>query len=98
MKATEIIALYTKGEKTLEETNEALKEIGAGFYLNPEKNTIAPDEVGRFGLLDTGTGYMDKVEVKDGELVNADCGEMFALCLIGGKTYKVEGKKLTEEV
>lgn len=98
MKATEIIALYTAGEKTLVETNAALKEIGAGFHLNPEKNVIKPEEVGRFGLLDTGTNTLDKVEVKDGELVNVDCGEMFALCLLNGKIYKVEGKKLMEEV
>ena len=98
MKSTEIIALYTSGEKTLEETNAALYEIRAGFHLNPEKNVIKPDEVGRYGLLDTGTATLDKVEVKDGELVNCDCGEMFALCIFNGKTYKVEGKKLTEEV
>lgn len=96
MKTTEIIALYTAGEKTLEETNAALYEIRAGFHLNPERNTIQPDEVGRFGLLDTGTKTLDKVEVKDGELVNCDCGEMYALCIFNGKTYKVEGKKLVE--
>jgi hypothetical protein len=98
MKATEIIALYTSGEKTLEETNAALYEIRAGFHLNPEKNVIKPDEVGRYGLLDTGTATLDKVEIKDGELVNADMGGMYALCLFNGKTYRVVGKKLMEEV
>ena len=96
MKATDIIAKYTSGEKTLDETNVALKEIHAGFHLNPEKNTIAPDEVGRYGLLDTGTATFDKVEVMDGELVNCDLHGMYALCLFGGKTYRVEGKKLVE--
>ena len=98
MKATEIIALYTKGEKTLEETNAALYEIRAGFHLNPERNTIKEDERDRFGLLDTGTGHMDKVEIKDGKLVNNDMGSMYALCLFNGKIYRVIGDKLTEEV
>ena len=70
MKATEIIAKYTSGEKTLEETNAALYEIRAGFHLNPERNTIKEDEVGRFGLLDTGTATLDKVEIKDGKLTD----------------------------
>ena len=105
MKATEIIALYTKGEKTLEETNAALYEIRAGFHLNPERNTIKEDEIGRFGLLDTGTATLDKVEIKDGKLVNNDgklvnndMGSMYALCLFNGKTYRVIGDKLMEEV
>ena len=98
MKATEIIALYTKGEKTLEETNAALYEIRAGFHLNPERNTIKEDEIGRFGLLDTGTTTLDKVEIKDGKLVNNDMGSMYALCLFNGKTYRVIGDKLMEEV
>lgn len=98
MKATEIIAKYTSGEKTLVETNAALYEVHAGFHLNPERNTIAPDEVGRYGLLDTGTATLDKVEVKDGKLVNCDLNGMYALCLFNGKTYKVEGNQLTKEV
>ena len=98
MKVREIIAAYTDGKKTLEETNAALKEIRAGFHLDPTRNAIADDEVGRFGLLDTGTSTLDKVEIRDGELVNCDCGDMYAMCLFNGKTYKVNGKKLIEEV
>ena len=90
----EILAAYTAGEATLEDTNAALKELNANVHLNPDKNTIAPNEVGRFGLLDTGTGTLDKVEVKDGKLVGCDCGEMYALCILEGKTYKVRGDVL----
>lgn len=97
MRSTDIIRKYTAGEATLEETNAALKEYKTGLQLNPEKNVIHADEVGRFGLLDTGTGSLDKVEVKDGHLVNADCGEMFALCMFAGKTYTVKGTALVEE-
>ena len=98
MKSAEIVLAYTAGEKTLEEANAALYEVRAGFHLNPERNTIKEDEIGRFGLLDTGTATLDKVEIKDGKLVNNDMGSMYALCLFNGKTYRVIGDKLMEEV
>lgn len=96
MKSTEIIRKYTAGEASLEETNAALMEIRAGFHLDPQRNEIKPDEVGRFGLLDTGTGSLDKVEVRDGKLIGANMGEMFALCIIGDKVYEVQGDTLVE--
>ena len=94
---TEIIRDYSQGKTTLESANAALKTAGAGFHLDPARNTITPDEVGRFGLLDTGTGTLDKVEVKDGKLANMDCGEMTAYCFVGGVCYKVKGRELVEE-
>lgn len=97
MNITEIIGKYTAGEATLEDTNKALKEEGATFHLGPDRNTIADGERERFGLLDTGTGSLDKVEIKDMELANMDCGDMYALCTFNGKTYKVKGKKLVEK-
>lgn len=99
-KFTEIIGLYTKGEKTLVETNEALAAAGAGFHLDITKHNLTPAEIVEktAGLLDTGTGSFDKVKVdlEKMELVNCDCGNMFALCLIAGETYKVDGKKLVK--
>ena len=96
MKATEIIAKYTHGETTLEETNAKLREIRAGVYLDPKKHVILPGEEARFGLLDTGTGTFDKVEIKDGKLVNVDCGDMYALVILDGRTYRVQGNTLVE--
>lgn len=107
MKITEIISKYTEGMATLEETNAALAEISAGLHLESGKNALTEDEIEEttaetaatasgWGLLDTGTGTLDKVEVRDGELVDTDCGEMYALCLIGGKTYRVHGTALAE--
>lgn len=96
MTNTEIILAYTAGEKTLEETNAALKENGAGYHLNPGKNTIPPDEVGRYGLLDTGTGSLDKVEIKDGKVLGFDAGEMVAFVLFNGNIYRVQGDTLVE--
>ena len=111
MKINDIIAKYTAGEATLEETNASLKEAGADgkYHLDPGKNALTeaeirattvgtyPNMANGWGLLDTGTGSLDKVEVRGGRLVNMDCGEMYALCLIAGKTYKVRGAVLAEE-
>lgn len=96
MTINEIIAKYTNCEATLDETNEALKGMGVGFHLEPNRNEIKPEEEDSFGLLDTGTGTLDYVEVKNLELVNCDCGDMYALCIFNGKTYRVHGKKLEE--
>lgn len=105
---TEIISKYTSGEATLEETNEALQEAQTGYYLDPNKNTITeaemrqttvghfPDQANGWGMLDTGTGSMDKVQVKNGELVNMDCGNTYAILFIAGKQYEVEGRKVVE--
>ena len=96
MTNTEILRAYTKGEKTLIETNEALKANGAGYHLDPHKHDLTPDEIlnGSAGLLDTGTGTLDKVLIQGDELVNCDCGEMVAFVFVNGEYYKVEGKKI----
>lgn len=109
MKETnEAILKYTRGESTLEETNAALEAAGSGFRIDPGKNELTeaeiaetsvgetPAEANGMGLLDTGTGTLDKVYVEDGKLVDNDVGEMYALLLIGGKVYHVEGNTLTE--
>lgn len=97
MNINEIIGKYTAGEATLEDTNKALKAEGAAFHLDPDRNTIADDERERFGLLDTGTGSLDKVEIAGMKLVNCDVGDMYALCTFNGQTYKVKGTKLVEK-
>ena len=95
---TEILAGYTAGKTTVEETNAALKEAGARFHLDPEKNVIKPEEVGKYGLLDTGTGTLDKVELaEDGRHLVYGCGEMRALCFVGGKVYEVQDTELAEK-
>lgn len=96
MNITEILRKYTSGEYDANETNKALKESGSDLFIDPGKNVLKPDEFATHGLLDTGTGSLDKVEVKDGHLVNCDCGEMLAFCYFNGKTYKVEGTALVE--
>ena len=91
-----ILKQWVDGEKTLEETNEALK--GTGIYINPDKQKIAEGEgavycedlskINGYGLLDTGTGTLDKVKIKNGKLVDS-IGNMAALVLVGDVHYKV---------
>ena len=106
-KITDIINKYTAGAATLEETNAALAELGADIHLEPGKHELTAEETAAakadtaatangYGLLDTGTGTLDKVQVENGRLVDCDCGEMYALCMIAGHTYKVRGTALVE--
>lgn len=60
-----------------------------------KKLTINVEDI---GLLDTGTGSYDVVEVKDGVLQNCDCGEMKAYCYYHGKCYEVYGDKLGKAI
>lgn len=89
-----IIAKYTAGKATLEETNADLWQLGVDLRLNPAANTIQPDEVGLYGLLDTGTGTLNKVRVEQGKLVDTNCGEMPAMLMFGGHVYTVVGDVL----
>lgn len=108
MNINEILTKYTTGEANLADTNAALKEAGADVHLDPRKNALTEDEklattVGWYpsqangwGLLDTGTGTLDKVEVRGGHLVNCDMGESYALLIIAGRTYYIQGTVLTD--
>jgi len=76
----EILSKYTSGETDLEESNAALREAGASFHLDPERNTLTeveirnttigayPNMANGWGLLDTGIGSLDKVHVMAGKL------------------------------
>ena len=105
-KITDIIHEYAGGTKTLDEANEALREAGAGFSIKPDKQQITPEEMMQgdqrngFGLLDTGTGSFDKVEVKDMQLVVHDASCAGGLFKFNGKWYSVaeDGKTLSEVV
>lgn len=85
-----ILRDYTSGETTLEETNAALADAGAGVTLDPEKNTIKPGEENAYGLMDTGTGTLDKVRIKGGKLVHS-VGTMSARVYWKGMCYDVTG-------
>lgn len=100
----DILCSYTQGFASLEQTNEDLKTADAGFHLDPSKNDLTSDEIAEtrtcpvvegWGLLDSGTGSLDKVQVLGGELLHG-MGDAFALLFIGGKRYKVHDTSLEE--
>lgn len=111
----EILKDYTAGEVDLEETNAALAEVGAGYHLDPGRNEITeenrretivgyyPNQANGWGLLDTGTGTLDKVHVVDGrleypvnEILRDGKPNMTAYLTICGKVYEVMGDRLVE--
>lgn len=109
----EILADYTSGKAIPEETNAALKEIGCPLTINPGKNELTEadirattvgyylDMANGYGLLDSGTGSMEKVHVTSGTLdyaineVQPDGStNMLAYVYICGKVFEVFGDKL----
>lgn len=112
---TDIIRDYSAGEASLEEVNAALAEAGSGLRLDPGRNVLTEQELAEtvagetaeeadgWGLLDTGTGSLDKVRVTRGRLdfaVNDEDGvrtcKHLAYVLIGGRRYQVFGDRLGE--
>ena len=117
MTINEIINDYTSGKTPVEETNAALKEANAGFHFEPGQNTLTaeeiadtvggprPEDADGWGLLDTGTGSLDKVHVEHGVLTGGAINQvredgsttMTAYVHIGGYTYEVYGDALGYE-
>lgn len=117
MTINEIINDYTSGKTPVGETNAALKEAGAGFHFEPGQNTLTAEEIAAtvggprpedadgWGLLDTGTGSLDKVHVEHGVLTGGAINPvredgsttMTAYVHIGGYTYEVYGDALGYE-
>lgn len=103
IKIEAIMKGYTSGEKNVDETNAALKAIDAGFTLNIYKNAISTEEAAQnderngWGMLDTGTGTLDKVEIKDMKLVYS-MGSMGGIVQFNKKFYDIaaDGVSLVE--
>ena len=105
----EIILDYTKGEKDLTETNEALKEAGSNLSLDPDRNKLTeeekhsttvgyyPDQANGYGLMDHGVGCLEKVHVVNGKTVDVNMGAETAYVYIAGRKYRLRGDVLTEE-
>lgn len=100
---------YTRGEKTLEEANRALKELGCGLVLDPARNLFSakelletrtgetPDQANGWGIMDHGVGCLEKVRVVDGRTVDVDMGQETAFVYLAGRRYRLRGDVLTEE-
>ena len=94
---TEVITAYAHGEITLEECNRRLKELGSGLTLDPGRCKLTPEKIAQgYCLLDTGTGSLDVIQVRDGQLVDSDMGEMAAFVLMDGKWHEVNGSKVMD--
>ena len=105
----ELLFDYTRGDKTLEETNQALKELGSTLRLDPSRNLFSaqelmetrvgetPDEANGWGILDHGVGSLEKVHVVTGRTVDVDMGQGTAYVYMAGKRYRLRGDVLTEE-
>ena len=99
---------FQTGEVARENLNTCLKELAAGYHFVKDKNVLTeeeqavtvvgstPDQANGWGLLDTGTGTLDKVQIVNGKTkwaVNTVLpggkvsGE--AKVYIGGRTYRV---------
>lgn len=114
MSIKEVIEKYTAGEMEVAEANAKLKDAGAGFHFTPGKNALTeedkrattigyyPDQANGYGLLDTGTGSLDKAKVTNGKFdspVNTVIDgkpNMPAYFTIAGHTYAVHGDTLVE--
>jgi len=104
----EMIRRDTAGGADLEKTNGALKRAGCGFHLDPRRNSLTEEEIrgttigaypemaNGWGLLDTGTGSLDKVEIRDGKLAGGGIGRMHGLLYIAGRTYQVDDDTLVD--
>ena len=93
--STEVISAYAHGELTLEECNRRLKELGSAPLRDPLEPKITPEMAAKgYCLLDTGTGTLDPVQVRDDELVDCDCGEMAAFVCLKGDWFAVEGRRV----
>ena len=105
----ELLFDYTREDKTLEETNQALKELGSTLRLDPSRNLFSaqelmetrvgetPDEANGWGILDHGVGCMEKVRVVGGRTVDVDMGQETAFVYMAGRRYRLRGDVLTEE-
>ena len=79
----EILRDYTAGKLDARQANQELKKLGASLRLQPGRNEITeaeqqatrvgdtPEQAEGYGLLDTGTGSMEKVHVHRGRLEHA---------------------------
>ena len=101
-----ILKQWADGEKTVEETNEALK--GTGIYVDPDKQKIADGEgavycddlskINGMILVDDGISPF-KAEVKDGKLVcpiakNREQNILAMTVIDGVRLYIRDGKTL----
>ena len=113
----QVIDIYKKeGTEAAEDVNAALKKLGVGLSFQPGKQIITPEELmettvgavaakaNGYGMLDTGTGFEEKVKVVNGKLVNGAINQvmpdgktnMYSVVYILDRKYEVKGDTLVD--
>lgn len=73
--------------------NTELKAMGAGYYFDPEKQVIKDGEENEYGMLNSGTGHLNKVKVidlVDGKVdLGYELGDAKATVFFGGEWLEV---------
>lgn len=94
---------------TPNEANEKLKKLSVtGICYDVNVNVITEEEmketyvsenfdmINGYVLLDTGTGYKNKVKVENNKLVDCDIGNMYGIVMIGDFMWEVKGNKIVK--
>ena len=113
----QVIDIYKKeGTEAAEDVNAALKKLGVGLSFQPGKQIITPEELmettvgavaakaNGYGMLDTGTGFEEKVKVVNGKLVNGAINQvmpdgktnMYSVVYILHRKFEVKGDTLVD--
>lgn len=101
------ILKYSLGEASLEETNQALKDMGSAVRLDPNRNMFTADEllhttlgenapatVNGYGFMDHGVGAMEKVHIVNGKTPDVNMGEEIAFVYVAGAKFQLKGDTL----
>lgn len=104
----EILEGFRYGEKTAEETNEALKEMGSTLSVDPNRNVITDAEwadttisgdlkkINGYAYVDFGVGNPEKMMFKDGVIVDETFGEPYWNAVVGPIFWDGSGRQLGE--
>ena len=103
-----VLLAYRDGEKTAEEANKELGELGCGLHIDPTRNVITEAEMAEttisgdlstingYVYVDIGVGGYEKVKAIDSVLQGFDAGEMYALAIVGPLYWEIKGDKIGE--
>ena len=104
----QVLMDYRNGEKDVEDTNKALKELNSGLFIDPDKNVITDEEwanttitgdlktINGYVYVELGVGDPEKVRVIDSVLQGCDMGEQYAQAIVGPLWWEIKGDKIAD--
>ena len=104
----QVLMGYRNGEKDVEETNKALKELNSGLFIDPDKNVITDEEwanttitgdlktINGYVYVELGVGDPEKVRVIDSVLQGCNMGEQYAQAIVGPLWWEIKGDKIAD--